>query len=64
MNILLSALASDIVSRFISSLVVKYQRQSTTDKLARLQQLLLRARTVVEEAEGRHISNQGTRSCS
>jgi hypothetical protein len=29
------------------------------DKLARLEQVLLRAHTIVEEAEGKQISNQG-----
>ncbi|EAZ12458.1 hypothetical protein OsJ_02355 [Oryza sativa Japonica Group] len=60
MDTLLSVVASDIISRLISSFITKYSNQSTADhKLERLQWLLLRARTIVEEAHGRQISNQG-----
>lgn len=60
MDTLLSVVASDIISRLISSLITKYSNQSTADhKLERLQWLLLRARTIVEEAHGWQISNQG-----
>ncbi|KAF0916316.1 hypothetical protein E2562_005919 [Oryza meyeriana var. granulata] len=59
MDILLSALASDVASRIISFLVAKYRKQTTMDKMITLQQLLLRARTIIEEADGRYISNQG-----
>ncbi|KAL5227935.1 hypothetical protein ABZP36_016200 [Zizania latifolia] len=59
MDMLLSALASDIASRIISFLVAKYQKQASTEKMIRLHQLLLRARTIIQEADCRHISNQG-----
>ena len=59
MDIVLSVLASEIVSRSISSVIAKYHKQSSMDKLARLEQVLLRAHTIVEEAEGKQISNQG-----
>lgn len=58
MDIIFSALASEIASRTISFIVAKYQKQTTMDKTIRLHQLLLRARTIIEEADGRHISNQ------
>lgn len=59
MDIVLSVLASEIVSRSISLVIAKYHKKSSMDKLARLEQLLLRAHTIVEEAEGKQISNQG-----
>uniref|UniRef100_J3L1C7 Rx N-terminal domain-containing protein n=1 Tax=Oryza brachyantha TaxID=4533 RepID=J3L1C7_ORYBR len=62
MDALFSLVASDIVSRLISSLTTRYTNLSTADdKLERMQWLLLRARTIVEEAHGQQISNdQGT----
>lgn len=59
MDILLTALASDISSRVISFLVAKYRKQNTMDKMIRLHRLLLRAFTIIEEVDGRYISNQG-----
>ncbi|KAF0916317.1 hypothetical protein E2562_005920 [Oryza meyeriana var. granulata] len=59
MDILFSALASEIASRIISSIVAKYQKQATMHKMDRLHQLLLRAHTIIGEADGRYISNQG-----
>ncbi|KAF0916308.1 hypothetical protein E2562_005911 [Oryza meyeriana var. granulata] len=59
MDTLFFVVASDIISRLISFLVTKYKNPSTADKLERLQGMLLRARTIVEEAQGRQISNQG-----
>uniref|UniRef100_A0A0E0JKF8 Rx N-terminal domain-containing protein n=1 Tax=Oryza punctata TaxID=4537 RepID=A0A0E0JKF8_ORYPU len=59
MDTLFSVVASDIISHLISSLITKYRNMNTADKLERLQWLLLRARTIVEEANGRQISNQG-----
>ncbi|OEL24389.1 hypothetical protein BAE44_0014590 [Dichanthelium oligosanthes] len=59
MEVVLSAVASDLVGRLISFLIGKYQeRGATEDDAARLQRALLRARAVVEEAEGRQIANQ------
>ncbi|KAF0916318.1 hypothetical protein E2562_005921 [Oryza meyeriana var. granulata] len=59
MDILFSALASEIASRVISFIVAKYHKQTTMDKTIKLHHLLLRARTIIEEADGRYISNQG-----
>lgn len=60
----MSAVAGELVSRFISLLMSKYHSsihaQSKEQKLAkRLQHLLMRVRTVIEEADGRYITNSG-----
>lgn len=58
MDILISAVASELVSRFISFLSRKYRSQACLeDNIELLQHLLLRVHTVVEEAEGRYIQN-------
>ncbi|TVU32211.1 hypothetical protein EJB05_23933, partial [Eragrostis curvula] len=58
MEVLLSAVAGELVSRLVSFLLRKYQDPGATNDMFRLQQALLRARMVVEEAEGRQITNQ------
>ncbi|GJN41383.1 hypothetical protein PR202_gn00751 [Eleusine coracana subsp. coracana] len=59
MDAVLSSAASELISRLVSYLIRKYQNRRATDNTAiRLQQTLLRARVVVEEAEGRQISNR------
>ncbi|TVT98620.1 hypothetical protein EJB05_31894, partial [Eragrostis curvula] len=59
MDVLLSAVASDVIGRLVSFLISKYQEPSATaDAAAKLQRALLRARAVVEEAEGRQIANR------
>ncbi|GJN06176.1 hypothetical protein PR202_ga23878 [Eleusine coracana subsp. coracana] len=61
MDALVSAVASDLIGRFISFLIGKYQESSAadiSDTIVRLQRALLRARVVVEEAEGRQITNR------
>ncbi|KAM0852242.1 hypothetical protein ACQ4PT_051888 [Festuca glaucescens] len=58
----ISAVTGELVSRFVTFLTNKYQSSraySEEKQLARLQQLLLRARTVVEEADGRYITKSG-----
>ncbi|XP_062206079.1 uncharacterized protein LOC133907956 [Phragmites australis] len=58
MDIVISAVASELVSRFISFLSMKYSSKACLKKnLEMLQHLLLRVHTVVEEAEGRYIAN-------
>ncbi|OEL26614.1 hypothetical protein BAE44_0012367, partial [Dichanthelium oligosanthes] len=60
MDIVISAVASELVCRFISFLSKKYSSKThLKGHLEMLQHLLLRARTIVEEAEGRYISNSG-----
>ena len=63
MELAISAVTGELVSRFVSYLADRYRSsrrpQSGEKQLRRLQQLLLRARTVVEEADGRYITNSG-----
>ncbi|TVU35286.1 hypothetical protein EJB05_17170, partial [Eragrostis curvula] len=61
MEQLLSAIASDLVSRALNLVIQKYKGSKAEDaphKLQRLQHVLLRINAAVEEAEGRHITNQ------
>ncbi|XP_048567319.1 uncharacterized protein LOC125547530 [Triticum urartu] len=60
MDVAISAVASEFVSRFISFLVNKYSYSSHVrleEKVKRLQNLLMRVHMVVEEADGRYIMN-------
>ncbi|KAF7085667.1 hypothetical protein CFC21_089069 [Triticum aestivum] len=58
MDLAISAVTSDLASRFISFLMKKYaDRLYSEQKVERLQQLLLSVHTVVDEADGRHIMN-------
>ncbi|GJN06203.1 hypothetical protein PR202_ga23907 [Eleusine coracana subsp. coracana] len=61
MDALLSAVASDLIGRLISFFIRKYHEHGgtdTTNVTVRLQRALVRARVVVEEAEGRQIANR------
>lgn len=60
MEALVSAVAGDLTSRFISFVAQNFRsRTQNEDGHGRLELILLRVRTIVEEAEGRHITNQG-----
>ncbi|XP_037429736.1 uncharacterized protein LOC119295419 [Triticum dicoccoides] len=60
MEVLISAVAGDLVSRFISFLAQSYGTQTCEEEdRRRLERILLRMHMVVEEAEGRHITNRG-----
>nr|BAJ85863.1 predicted protein [Hordeum vulgare subsp. vulgare] len=61
MDILVSAIAGDLVSRLASFVISKYFRQQPGIDmiLQRLQRVVQRMDTVVEEADGRRITNQG-----
>ncbi|XP_048548906.1 putative disease resistance protein RGA4 [Triticum urartu] len=62
MELAISAVTGELMSRFISFLANKYHSSheySEEKQLKRLQQLLLRAHTVIEEADGRYITNSG-----
>ncbi|XP_066387721.1 putative disease resistance protein RGA3 isoform X2 [Miscanthus floridulus] len=61
MEIAISAVIGEGVSQFISFLMSKYSNNAASEeqKMGRLQHLLLRVRTVVEEADGRYITNSG-----
>uniref|UniRef100_A0ACD5VKW3 Uncharacterized protein n=1 Tax=Avena sativa TaxID=4498 RepID=A0ACD5VKW3_AVESA len=59
MDIIVPAVIGDIVSRSVSFAIKKYWQPSDVENnLERLNQLVLRAHTIVEEAEGRLINNQ------
>ncbi|KAK1698101.1 hypothetical protein QYE76_014798 [Lolium multiflorum] len=58
MEIAISAVTGELVSRFVSLLANKYHSAYSEDKqLERLQQLLLRVGMVIEEADSRCIAN-------
>uniref|UniRef100_A0ACD5TAI3 Uncharacterized protein n=1 Tax=Avena sativa TaxID=4498 RepID=A0ACD5TAI3_AVESA len=60
MDIALSAVASELVSRLMSFAIGKYREracQSREQSLESLRRLLLRVHAVVEEADGRYIAN-------
>ncbi|XP_048531971.1 disease resistance protein RGA2-like [Triticum urartu] len=60
MEVLISAAAGDLVSRFISFLAQSYGTHTCEEEdRTRLERILLRMHSVVEEAEGRHITNRG-----
>ncbi|XP_021319349.1 uncharacterized protein LOC8085896 [Sorghum bicolor] len=60
MDIVISAVASELVSRFISFVSKQYSSSTCLKQnLEELQRLLLRAHTIVEEADGRYVSNSG-----
>ncbi|PUZ57431.1 hypothetical protein GQ55_5G430100 [Panicum hallii var. hallii] len=58
MDVVVSAVAADLVGRLIAFLVRKYQEPGAAEDAARLRRALLRAGAVVEEAEGRQIANR------
>jgi hypothetical protein len=54
----ISAILGELISRAISFLVKKCSDKDSMDqKLEKLQQLLLRIHAVVEEADGRYVTN-------
>ncbi|CAM0908344.1 unnamed protein product [Alopecurus aequalis] len=62
MEVVISAVASELVSRFICFLLNKYNKscaRSEEQVEERLQHLLMRVRTIVEEADTRYITNSG-----
>ncbi|XBI86997.1 hypothetical protein VPH35_025136 [Triticum aestivum] len=61
MDILVSAIVGDLISRSASFVISKYfQQQPDINKIQqRLQRVLLRIDIIVEEAEARDITNQG-----
>ncbi|EMS68600.1 hypothetical protein TRIUR3_15521 [Triticum urartu] len=63
METAISAVAGELVSQFISFLINKYNSlshaRSEEKGVERLQHLLMRAGTIVEEADARYITNSG-----
>lgn len=60
MEPLLSAIVGDLVSRALSMVTQRYlqSKGAEEEKLQRLRAVLLRVNATVEEADGRHITNQ------
>ncbi|EES01382.1 disease resistance protein RGA2 [Sorghum bicolor] len=61
MELIVSAIMSDLLNRALSKAIQRYRRsraQETEHKLRRLHRVLLKIDATVEEAEGRHITNQ------
>ncbi|PUZ55001.1 hypothetical protein GQ55_5G177400 [Panicum hallii var. hallii] len=61
METIVSAIMSDLLSRALSMVIRRYKRSTEEEaehKLQRLGRVLLRIAAMVEEAEGRHITNQ------
>uniref|UniRef100_A0A0E0DU73 Disease resistance N-terminal domain-containing protein n=1 Tax=Oryza meridionalis TaxID=40149 RepID=A0A0E0DU73_9ORYZ len=62
MEMFISAAIGDLISRSMSFIAGKYcncNQATAEENLQRLRQLLMRISTIVEEAEGRHVRNQG-----
>ncbi|PNT75543.1 hypothetical protein BRADI_1g34370v3 [Brachypodium distachyon] len=62
MEVAISAVTSELVTRFISFLMDRYRStraRSEEKAVETLQRLLMRVSTVVEEADGRYITNSG-----
>ena len=64
MELAMSAVAGELVSRFVSFVADRYlhssrSAQSEEKQVKKLQRLLLRACTVVQEADGQYITNPG-----
>uniref|UniRef100_A0A0E0EVJ2 Rx N-terminal domain-containing protein n=1 Tax=Oryza meridionalis TaxID=40149 RepID=A0A0E0EVJ2_9ORYZ len=57
MEVAISAIASDLVNRLISFFMKKYTESTIDDKMKRPKELLIRVAIVVEEADGRCITN-------
>ncbi|KAL6641603.1 hypothetical protein ACP70R_019784 [Stipagrostis hirtigluma subsp. patula] len=58
MELVISAVAGDLVNRFMSFLINKYRsEENIEDKTERLKDILIRVHMIVEEADGRYITN-------
>ncbi|RCV43418.1 hypothetical protein SETIT_9G292800v2 [Setaria italica] len=58
MEMVVSAVAGDLINRLMSFLISKYKsEEQLEEKMKRLQDLLIRAHMIVEEAEVRYITN-------
>ncbi|TVU31382.1 hypothetical protein EJB05_23065, partial [Eragrostis curvula] len=58
MELIVSAVAGDLVNRFISFMINKYRsEENLAEKTERLQDLLIRVHMIVEEADVRYITN-------
>ena len=58
MDVLLSALLGELTTRSINFIISKYSKPMPLDVKDCLRRLLLRAQVIIDEAMGRHITNQ------
>uniref|UniRef100_A0A8R7UPA0 NB-ARC domain-containing protein n=1 Tax=Triticum urartu TaxID=4572 RepID=A0A8R7UPA0_TRIUA len=59
MEIFISALMGELISRSVSSIVNKYSKLPAKVVEAGLERILLRGQVIIDEAMGRHITNHG-----
>ncbi|KAM0828975.1 hypothetical protein ACQ4PT_067188 [Festuca glaucescens] len=59
MEIFLPAVLGELATRSVSFVIDKYSKLPVQAMEINLERILLRAQVIVEEAEGRHITNQG-----
>jgi hypothetical protein len=59
MEIFLSSVLGELATRSMGLFISKYSQQPVQAMEISLERILLRAQVIVEEAEGRHITNQG-----
>ncbi|KAF7056025.1 hypothetical protein CFC21_063483 [Triticum aestivum] len=59
MEIFISALMGELISRSMSSIIKKYSKPPAEAVEARLERILLRGQVIIDEAMGRHITNHG-----
>jgi hypothetical protein len=59
MEIFLQAVLGELATRSVSFVINKYSKLPVQAMEINLERILLRAQVIVEEAEGRHITNQG-----
>ncbi|CAL4929619.1 unnamed protein product [Urochloa decumbens] len=58
MDLIVSAVAGDLINRFMSFLINRYKsEENLEEKMERLHDLLIRVHMIVEEAEARYITN-------
>ncbi|VAI25198.1 unnamed protein product [Triticum turgidum subsp. durum] len=59
MEIFISAMMGELISRSVSSIVNKYSKLPAKVVEAGLERILLRGQVIIDEAMGRHITNHG-----
>ncbi|XP_048550020.1 putative disease resistance protein RGA1 [Triticum urartu] len=59
MEIFISALMGELISRSVSSIINKYSKPPAEAVEAGLERILLRGQVIIDEAMGRHITNHG-----
>ncbi|CAL5080705.1 unnamed protein product [Urochloa decumbens] len=58
MEVIFGAVLGEVASRSFAFLIDKYLKEETVDEMLSLKLLLLRARVILEEADGQSITNQ------